>query len=367
MMDTQWILQGSEQAVFRLRELYQRHGYLPYKMSKFEAYDLYVRNKNFLVSEQVLTFTDLDGKLMALKPDVTLSILKNSSQDKGLQKVYYNENVYRPASGGSSFQEIMQSGLECIGDLDGFAVGEVVMLAARSLELIRGDYLLDLSHLGIVAGLLAPLGLDSEGERALLRAMGEKNTPALRALGTQFHLPEADTARLCRLALLYGTPGQILPELQELTGGVPAAQQALAELAELCTLLGQYGLSDNLRLDFSIVNDMNYYSGIIFRGYLPGLASGVLAGGRYDNLLKKMGRQGGAIGFAVYLDQVQRLLATQRGYDADVLLLYDGDCPPASVAAAANAILASGKTVRVEREIPENFRYRELRELRKGV
>ena len=122
----------------------------------------------------------------------------------------------------------------------------------------------------------------------------------------------------------------------------------------------------NLRLDFSIVNDMNYYSGIIFRGYLPGLASGVLAGGRYDNLLKKMGREGGAIGFAVYLDQFQRLLAPQRGYDADVLLLYDGQ-PPASVAAAANAILASGKTVRVEREIPDGFRYRELRDLRKEV
>ena len=60
-MDTQQILQGGEQAMLRLRELYRRHGYLPYKMSKFEAYDLYVRNKSFLVSEQVLTFTDLDG------------------------------------------------------------------------------------------------------------------------------------------------------------------------------------------------------------------------------------------------------------------------------------------------------------------
>ena len=80
-----------------------------------------------------------------------------------------------------------------------------------------------------------------------------------------------------------------------------------------------------------------------------------------------MGREGGAIGFAVYLDQFQRLFAQERGYDADVLLLYDGTCPPASVAAAANAALASGKTVRVDREIPDHFRCRELRDLRKGV
>ncbi len=366
-MDTEQILQGGEQVLSHLRELYQRHGYLPYKMSKFEEYDLYVRNKSFLVSEQVLTFTDLDGKLMALKPDVTLSILKNSSQERGLQKVYYNENVYRPASGAQNFREIMQAGLECIGQLDAFSVGEVVMLAARSLELIRGDYLLDLSHLGIVSGLLSPMGLDRDEEQSLLRAMGEKNTPALQALGQALHLPQPLTERLCRLALLYGTPDQVLPELEDVSAGEPNVRQALEELADLCALLGQYGLGENLRLDFSIVNDMNYYSGIIFRGYLPGLASGVLAGGRYDNLLKKMGRQGGAIGFAVYLDQFQRLFAQERGYDADVLLLYDGTCPPASVAAAANAALASGKTVRVDREIPDHFRCRELRDLRKGV
>ena len=130
----------------------------------------------------------------------------------------------------------------------------------------------------------------------------------------------------------------------------------------LSTLLGE-----NLRLDFSIVNDMNYYSGIIFRGYLPGLASGVLAGGRYDNLLKKMGRKGGAIGFAVYLDQFQRLFPQQQGYAADVLLLYDDSCPPSAVADAANAILSSGRTVRVEREIPGALRFREVRDLGKGV
>ena len=89
----------SEEVVLRLRELYRRYGYLPYKMSKFEEYDLYVRNKSFLVSDNILTFTDIDGKLMALKPDVTLSILKNSRQEAGLQKVYYNENVYRTSPG----------------------------------------------------------------------------------------------------------------------------------------------------------------------------------------------------------------------------------------------------------------------------
>ena len=79
----------TEQVVQQLRELYRRYGYTQYKMSKFEPYDLYVHNKSFLVSEDILTFTDADGRLMALKPDVTLSIVKNAKEGAGLQKVYY--------------------------------------------------------------------------------------------------------------------------------------------------------------------------------------------------------------------------------------------------------------------------------------
>lgn len=71
------ILSGEEAVAFALRELYHAYGYRPYKMSKFEPYDLYVQNRSFLVGDNILTFTDTNGRLMALKPDVTLSIIKN--------------------------------------------------------------------------------------------------------------------------------------------------------------------------------------------------------------------------------------------------------------------------------------------------
>ena len=91
---------GDNRAVARLGSLYSQYGYVPYQMSKFEEYDLYVRNKDFLISDSVITFTDTTGKLMALKPDVTLSIIKNSADvQSGVQKVYYRENVYRVSKG----------------------------------------------------------------------------------------------------------------------------------------------------------------------------------------------------------------------------------------------------------------------------
>ena len=126
-------LKPEERAVFALRELYRGYGYLPFKMSKFEEYDLYVRNKDFLVSDRVITFTDMGGKLLALKPDVTLSIIKNGEDRPGeKQKVCYNENVYRVSGSTHHFKEILQTGLECIGDLDSYDICEVVTLAAAS-------------------------------------------------------------------------------------------------------------------------------------------------------------------------------------------------------------------------------------------
>ena len=109
MIQTIPYLKKDEQAVFALRELYRRYGYLPYKMSRFEEYDLYVRNKDFLVSDQIITFADRNGKLLALKPDVTLSIIKNSPDRPGaVQKLYYNENVYRADSASRDIREIMR-------------------------------------------------------------------------------------------------------------------------------------------------------------------------------------------------------------------------------------------------------------------
>ncbi len=361
-MSLEPMLRSDERAIFQLRELYRRYGYTHFKMSKFEEYDLYVQNKNFLVSENVLTFTDTDGKLMALKPDVTLSIIKNTGEGNGaLQKVYYNETVYRVSPTSHGYQEIIQTGLECIGELDLYAMGEVVQLAAKSLETISEDYLLDLGHLGFVGGLLESAGISEGNQKKLLTWMGEKNVPAIREAGAIMGLTSTVAEDLCRLTSIYGTPQQVLPELEKMVRCFRMGQ-ALNELRDICNLLED--CQHHLRLDFSIVNDMNYYNGIIFRGYLPGLPDGVLSGGRYDSLLKKMDKKGGAIGFAVYLNELERLNAYKPEYDGDVLLLYKHHTPAAAVAKAAEECRKAGLSVRVERYAPEGLTFREVREVK---
>ena len=182
-MDFDWsILRSGEQTIYRLRGLYEKYGYRRFKMSKFEAYDLYVRNKDFLVSDRMITFTDARGVLMALKPDVTLSILKNTREgEPGPRKVYYNEAVYRTGKGDETFQEIMQTGLECIGDLDLYHIYEVIALAVGSLASIHPEYILNVSHLGLVSGFLEAAGVDPENYDGVLAAVRDKNMAALTA------------------------------------------------------------------------------------------------------------------------------------------------------------------------------------------
>ena len=144
---TEMILKEEERIAFSLRSLYKQYGYLPYKMSKFEEYDLYVSNKEFLMGEGMITFNDTDGKLLALKPDVTLSIIKNSVDGEPKRKVYYHENVYRISGNTKQFKEIPQAGVECIGEIGVYDVFESVYLAAKSLAAISESFVLDILHL----------------------------------------------------------------------------------------------------------------------------------------------------------------------------------------------------------------------------
>ena len=133
-------ISNEEKVISDFSRICERRGYSQYRMNKFEEYDLYVRNKDFLVSDSVITFTDTSGKLMALKPDVTLSIIKNGKDIPGeIQKVYYNESVYRVSKHTHSFREITQVGLEAIGAVDEYTIYEVLRLACESLGAISQE------------------------------------------------------------------------------------------------------------------------------------------------------------------------------------------------------------------------------------
>ena len=366
-MDFDWsILRSGEQTIYRLRGLYEKYGYRRFKMSKFEAYDLYVRNKDFLVSDRMITFTDARGVLMALKPDVTLSILKNTRpQEPGPRKVYYNEAVYRTGKGDDTFQEIMQTGLECIGDLDLYHIYEVIALAVGSLASIHPDYILNVSHMGLVSGFMEAAGVDPADYGGVLSAVREKNLTALGDFCRARNLSGTVQSLLEKLVTTYGPMDAVLTELAPLCVGGKKTREAWEELRRLCDLLKANGLDSRVYLDFSVEGDMRYYSGIVFRGFLKGLAAGVLSGGQYDRMAEKMGKNCGAIGFAIYLNELERLGPAKSDLDADILILYDENTDLAELTCQADQLTGSGKRVLVRRA-PEGVAAGETVDLRGG-
>ena len=347
-------LKPEERVLYALRSLYQRYGYSRFKMSKFEEYDLYVRNKDFLVSDGVITFTDTDGRLMALKPDVTLSIIKNTRQMPGnVQKLYYNENVYRVSGSTRCFKEIMQTGLECIGDVDLYSLCEVISLAAQSLGAIDPNYVLDLSHMGVVSALVDALELDEERRSQVLACIGEKNGDGVRWL-----CPDRDVSGILALISAHGPAETVIASLRPWCAG-GEAKAALDELSRVTSVLAANGIG-GIQVDFSIVNDMNYYNGIVFMGYIRGIPAGVLSGGQYDKLMRRMGRNCKAVGFAIYMDQLERLNEGPKPYDVDTVLLYDDRADIAALTRAVRELTQQGLSVRAQRAVDEKLRYRRL-------
>ena len=357
------VFENDEKIIFKLRELYAKYGYIKYRMSKFEEYDLYVRNKDFLVSENIITFTDVDGKLMALKPDVTLSIIKNSRDTKdAVEKVYYNENVYRASSDTRAFKEIMQAGLETIGDIDDYCISEVVLLAAKSLECIKSDYILDISHVGIVSEAIEAIDISEKGRKALLKALGEKNVGEISAVCKSEGVDEDSAELLKKLATIYGSPSEVINKLKAIARG-EKFDAAIAQLERITEVLDQNGCLDKARIDFSIINNMTYYSGVVFKGYINGISRDVLSGGQYDKLMRRMSRRSGAVGFAVYIDMLHSIFFDETDFDVDAVLLYDENSSPKEIDAAIRKISESGQSVVAQKTKPTKIRFKNLYKL----
>ena len=360
------VLKSNEKAIYSLRELYQKYGYTLYKVSKFEEYDLYAHNKNFLVSQNVLTFTDTNGKLLALKPDVTLSIIKNIvDREEVTYKLCYNETVYRTSAESDGFREIMQTGLECIGEVDRYSEGEVIMLALRSLATISGEYVLDLSHRGVIDGLLEQTDWKASDKLEFMRLLESKNLHAIRALCRANGADEMLEKHLCTVAELYAPITEALPVIEAMVIG-DKMQKAVENLRELCEIVSAFGLEQRLYLDFSVVSDDEYYDGISFKGFINGIPESVLSGGRYDRLMSRLGKRCGAIGFAVYLDRLERFECGGVEYDVDAVLLYDADASVSELLAAQKKLSEEYPNLITARGIDSDLRYGKMFKLTKG-
>lgn len=353
-------LKPEETVTIQLRGLYESYGYKKYRMGRFEEYSLYAMNKRFLASENVITFTDLDGKLLALKPDVTLSIVKNTKANrKNTEKLYYIENVYRESKESHTYKEISQMGLEIIGNVDRYAAIEVLSLAEHSLNAISPQFILSVSHMNFVLGFFDELQLDEEKKKRILQCIRSKNANELKLAGQEAKIKEEQLSVLCKILTLYGDFSSTLRKANEIAVN-NVMKETLKELEAIYRVLRTLNLGKKIQLDFSMINDIDYYNGIIFQGYVEGLPRSVLAGGEYSVMMEKMGRDAEALGFALYLSELQHLPMEPSIYDVEAMVLYDKDTDYGKLASAVRQLIKEGNRVRAAEAIPKGLRYKTL-------
>ncbi len=347
------LLKNEELAVYKLRSLYSKYGYTQYKMSKFEEYDLYVRNKDFLISDRVITFTDTNGKLLALKPDVTLSIINHLGNSE-IQKLYYNENVYRVSGESHRFKEIMQTGLECVGNIGLYEIAEVTSLAVKSLMMIDENYQLDISHAGFVEAVIEEYNISEDILSTVREFISLKNQGGITKLLKDGLLSEAQAEVLASLICDYSDIADF-----KLTVFSEKAINTFNEFKSVLNTLKALGLNKKVRINFSLANNMSYYSGIVFKGYIEGIPTGVLSGGQYDSLMKKLKKNVSAIGFAVYMDSFERLNIKNQEYDVDILFIPETD-EPEKIMEAVEKLSENGESVLVYKDVPTKIKYKRL-------
>ncbi len=301
--DLSFLRQG-ERVTLQLRALYERCGYKKYRMGQFEEFELYQQHKNFLKSKHIISFNDMDGRMLALKPDVTLSIAKNThaSQDAA-EKFYYVENVYRLDDATGSFAEINQLGLEHIGKLSIQDTAGVICLAQKTLREVSADSRMQLSHVGFLLELLSSLSIDEADRHGLIECIQQRSGHELAERMARLGVPPAAAKMLREAASLNGEFSQTMKQARALAI-TPGMNEVLDQLDAVHGELEKCGCADRLMLDFSLISDIDYYSGFVFRGYVQGIARAVLAGGDYGSLLQKFGKDLDAIGFALYLSEL---------------------------------------------------------------
>ncbi len=268
------------------------------------------------LSPKTYSFVGRDGSLLALRPDFT-SLLAKIAAGRLLDRpapmrLYYSGEVlrYEPPKAGRQ-SELFQMGCEHLGGQPPDADAELLAMAAECLDAagVR-DFVLSLGHVGVFAGLSAEAGLEPARVEALRARIESKDeTGVVETLRGSGVLPQIGAA-FERLASLAGDVAR-LREAESAFAFSAAASAAVRELGAIAGALAAAGLADRLALDLGEVRGLDYYTGMVFRAYAPGLGFEVASGGRYDSLLARFGRPLPAVGFMIGLDRLALLLERQ--------------------------------------------------------
>ncbi len=289
----------------RLLEMFRSRGYSRVITPGLEFYDVFMLKSRYFSQETMYKLVDPKGRLMAVRPDTTLPIARmTATRLRGEVlplRLCYAQNVFRSRPGMRGRRdEVRQAGIELIGSSSERADLEMLSAALDAISWVPGGYRIEIGHIGFFKALLAGAGCDEDTSEKIRSLVEYKNYPELCDLLSEYTNSPAVSA-LRQLPRLFGG-AEVFERAYELTRGIESAQEALHQLESVYLKLRETDAA--VTVDLGLVNHMNYYTGIVVKGYITGSGEAVLSGGRYDGLLAEFGFDAPATGFAVNVDAV---------------------------------------------------------------
>ncbi len=285
-------------------------GYVEVMTPTTEYYDVFMQAGMTLSQEKMLKCIDRNGRILVMRPDSTTPIARilatKIKKELLPLRLYYRQNVFRSDIGGHGYRsETMQVGAELLGVKGIIADLDILSSALESLSTCKQqEYRIELGHAGIYKALIAELGVDDVTAEEIRSLIESKNFAALNDMLEPYRSNDAYLA-LKAMPTLFGG-AEVLEEVKEITDNEQVLD-AVNYLTRIYKALENSGYGNGIMLDLGLVHEMDYYTGIMFRGYMLGAGSTVVSGGRYDSLCSKFGKDIPATGFAIDLDQMEQM------------------------------------------------------------
>ncbi len=336
----------------RARRTFAAWGYDEVETPSMEYYDVFRGTVGDFEQERLFKLTDSSGRLLVLRPDLTMPLARVAATklaDRSVARLFYVGDAYQfagtPNAGGA--REFAQTGVELLGQCGPLADAEVIALAITALKTAGlTDFQIDIGQVEFFKGLMEEAGLSPEQSEQVRLHVDDKNMLAIEMLMQEAGVSGELRNRILELPMLYGGP-EVLDVADSYTGN-SRSRRAIRSMRETLAVLSGYGLDEHISIDLGMVQSINYYSGVIFRGISRYLGYPLLAGGRYDGLMAEFDRPMAATGFALYVKPVLIALERQgslngaRPVDA-VAAVSAGD--GAAALAALQALRAQGMRV----------------------
>ncbi|SFB05071.1 ATP phosphoribosyltransferase regulatory subunit [Lentibacillus halodurans] len=294
-------LQNSLTATIKNR--FYTYGYQETKTSTFQDYDLYSSIIGTVHKQDMIKTIDPSGDVIVLRPDVTIPITRKMvSEEESCRRLFYVQEVFRQPGDENHHKEFTQAGVECFGEDTPENDAEMIAMAVHILKDLKfSQFKIEVSHAGFFKELIDELPLSGEESEQLQKLIKSKNLTEIEPFLQNLSVEKPVVKAVKSLPMLYGSPQDVIENAASIALN-EKMQQTIEYLKQVYKVLTAYGVENAIVFDLGLINHMNYYSGVIFQGYVASYSKPVLMGGRYNDLATQFGQSLPAIGFGCVID-----------------------------------------------------------------